>query len=165
MIAESLISLEESEFLEFKSYWYWSGEGKDKQKEWGEFLKDFASMFNTLSSEKSKYIIIGYDEKTKVKNNYYVDKAGNIIEPIKDLENLKIELIKRVSRNFRAIFHDQTVDVVDSLLGECFTMKISMVDDCCLLVLSFKNPPFILELKNNSLLKQLINKVMYLLGN
>ena len=40
-------------WLEYKSFWYWN-EGDSEQKGWGEFLKDFAALFNTYTKQKDE---------------------------------------------------------------------------------------------------------------
>jgi hypothetical protein len=66
-IFSSLIEKEENLWLEFKSYWYWTANNKKIDLGINEFLKDFASMFNTIDShvESERYLIFGFDEKTK----------------------------------------------------------------------------------------------------
>lgn len=87
---EDLVANDESIWLEFKSYWYWNGQSKNKEEGWNELLKDISVMFNTISlgnqKNSKKYIIFGYDEKTKEHNDYFKDKGGNDINDLTNLE-------------------------------------------------------------------------------
>ncbi|EJG0217737.1 hypothetical protein DC854_RS23005, partial [Vibrio parahaemolyticus] len=146
MLLDKLISLDESESIEFKSYWYWNGLDKDTQKAWGELLKDFVSLINTKSREKTKYLIVGFDEITKKKNRYNYDRQGNKIENISDIVVFKNNLVNRLKRNFRAKCSDSYVDLKTIPIENYFTIKKEISDDVELLIISFKEIPFLLEL-------------------
>ncbi|WP_281222065.1 NACHT domain-containing protein [Photobacterium sanguinicancri] len=146
MLLDKLISLDESESLEFKSYWYWNGLDKDTQKAWGELLKDFVSLINTKSKENTKYLIVGFDEITKKKNRYNYDRQENKIENISDIVSFKDILVRRLKRNFRAKCSDSYVDLKTIPIESYFTIKKENSDDVELLIISFKEIPFVLEL-------------------
>lgn len=99
-----LVASDESTWLEFKSYWYWSDDSKKKEEGWNELLKDISAMFNTINSDSQKnhkkYIIFGYDEKTKKHNDYFKDRSGNDIDDLMKLEELKKSLIKKMKIRF-----------------------------------------------------------------
>ncbi|EOA6602833.1 NACHT domain-containing protein [Vibrio vulnificus] len=160
MLLDKLISLDESESIEFKSYWYWNGLDKDTQKAWGELLKDFVSLINTKSREKTKYLIVGFNEITKEKNNYNYDRQGNKIENISDIVVFKNNLVNRLKRNFRAKCSDSYVDLKNIPIENYFTIKKEILDDVELLIISFKEIPFLLELD-----KQLPAQTAYKQGN
>ena len=66
-LLEDLLKKEENLWLEFKCCWA----DVDESIIWGEFLKDFASLFNTYTETNDiKYLIIGFDEITKKCQNY-----------------------------------------------------------------------------------------------
>lgn len=95
-LINKLIQKDESLCLEFKSYWYWSSES-NKEKGWNEFLKDFISMFNTYDEVSlSRYFIFGYDEKTKIFNDYYTQRNNQILDEIKNIEKLKDTLTQKI---------------------------------------------------------------------
>ncbi len=146
MLLDKLISLDESESLEFKSYWYWNGLDNDTQKAWGELLKDFVSLINTKSKEETKYLIVGFDEKTKKKNKYNYDRKENKIENISDISSFKDTLVSRLKRNFRAKCSDIYVDLRTIPIENYFSIKKEISDGIEILIISFKKTPFVLEL-------------------
>jgi len=82
--------------IEYKRDWYWDNDtllnkdkeknkGKDQQKLWDEFLKDLLALANANLGYvgKTRYLIVGYDEKTSTKHDVNPDK-------ISDLTNLTV---------------------------------------------------------------------------
>lgn len=69
MLDNTLLNKNESPILEFKSQWYWNdSETSNKAKEWGEFLKDFASLTNANSNyhNQKRYLIFGVKDNGEV---------------------------------------------------------------------------------------------------
>ena len=83
-LVKYLLQQNEGLCLEFKSYWYWEEE-KKKDKGLDEFLKDFISMFNTYDEGNIRYIIFGFDEKTKKKNDYFKTSKNEDLDDIKNI--------------------------------------------------------------------------------
>ena len=77
-IVTDLLKTEETVWLEYKSFWYWDEKDASRAvKGWGEFLKDFAALFNTYSKQKdAKYFIIGFNEDTKKCQNFNIDQEN-----------------------------------------------------------------------------------------
>lgn len=75
MLIDELINSKESLTLEFKSQWYWAKDEKPKDSDWGEFLKDFASLANCSAEHVGdiKYLIIGVDETKDQKSGRYIN--------------------------------------------------------------------------------------------
>lgn len=73
-ILNKIISQKESGHIEFKREWYWDLNGEitntEKNKCWGEFIKDFLGLTNAnhLSFNQDRYLVIGFDEN---KNEFY----------------------------------------------------------------------------------------------
>ncbi|MFW1841594.1 RNA-binding domain-containing protein [Acinetobacter pittii] len=68
-LLNTLLNKNESPILEFKSQWYWNdGGSNNKAKEWGEFLKDFASLTNANSNyhNQKRYLIFGVKDNGQV---------------------------------------------------------------------------------------------------
>ncbi|PKG35815.1 hypothetical protein CXF65_05670, partial [Psychrobacter sp. Sarcosine-3u-12] len=150
---EDLVASDENTWLEFKSYWYWNGESKKKEEGWNELLKDVSAMFNTISLENQKnpkkYIIFGYDEKTKEHNNYFKDKSGNNIDDLMDLEELKKDLIKKIRNRFSCypeFKNSSELYEIESLI-EIEEIKYSNTVN---LVLTIHNAPYLLQQKSNT---------------
>ena len=149
---EDLVANDESTWLEFKSYWYWSSDSKKKEEGWNELLKDISAMFNTISlgnhKNPEKYIIFGYDEDTKKHNSYFKDRSGNDIDEIMDLEKLKNGLIKKLKNRFSCypeFKNSPELYEIESLI-EIEEIKY---DDIVNLVLTIHNAPYLLQQKSN----------------
>ena len=101
-IIEGLIQKEETIWLEFKSYWYWTEREKPSSKSWGEFQKDLSGLFNTYPEQQDgkKYLIIGFDERSKKTQNFNIDKNGEKLSCFNNLETFKETVISKLKRNF-----------------------------------------------------------------
>lgn len=148
-IVIDLLKKEEKVWLEYKSYWYWN-EGNTSQtgKGWGEFLKDFAALFNTYSENKDeKYFIIGFDENTKKCQNYNVDQQDNRLKIFDDIQKFKEKIVNKLKNSFKNI---PTYKESKALIGIEDLFDIDIVDiesDIKVLVFSIKAAPYLLELE------------------
>lgn len=150
---EDLVANDESIWLEFKSYWYWNGQSKNKEEGWNELLKDISAMFNTISlgnqKNPKKYIIFGYDEKTKEHNDYFKDKDGNDINDLTNLEELKKSLIKKIKNRFSCypeFKKSSELYEIESLI-EFEEIEYSNTVN---LVLTIHDAPYLLQQKSNT---------------
>jgi hypothetical protein len=93
IVSQLLENEDEKIWLEYKSYWYWPESDTNKiGKGWGEFLKDFAALFNSeASGSGTKYFIIGFNETTKLTQNFKIDIND---KNLSIFNNLKIYLSK-----------------------------------------------------------------------
>ncbi|SUD91416.1 NACHT domain-containing protein [Psychrobacter phenylpyruvicus] len=74
--------------IEYKSEWYWdlnqsTDENTDKTKLWGEFIKDILALINSniKSFGKTRYMIIGFNEKLKQFSNFNLNETNfNILK-------------------------------------------------------------------------------------
>lgn len=149
----NLISQDESVWLEFKSYWYWSNDPKSKESGWNEFLKDCSAMFNSRISKsdnnEKKYIVFGFDEKTYKNNNYYQDGTGNEVDGLKNTDELKLELIKKLNKRFDCYPNFRESNSLYSL-EEFIEFDTVIYEDKINLVLTIHNAPYLLMLKSNA---------------
>ncbi len=146
----NLIEREETLWLEFKSYWYWDSSEKKLDLGLIEFLKDFAAMFNTIGShqENERYIILGFDEKTKEHNDFYLDKNGNLINYLKDITELKKDLVKKIKKRFQCFpDYKNSNDLVD--LDKYFDLKEIEINGKKNLIFVIHKSPYLLKLKSD----------------
>lgn len=139
-----LIQKDEDLCLEFKSFWYWSSESK-KEKGWNEFLKDFISMFNTYNdSSPSRYFIFGYDEKTQEFNDYFRLKNDQILEELKNIEELKDTLNQKL---MSTCIHSSTFNNFE--LKDFYEFEQYEVNEKNILLLTIHFSPFYLILNRD----------------
>ncbi|WP_372998301.1 NACHT domain-containing protein [Sulfurimonas sp.] len=144
-IIKTLIKDAESEWLEFKSFWYWNNSEIALSKGWGEFLKDFVALFNT-NTENEKYLILGFDEKTKICQNYFTDKNEEKLELFNNLNDFKVKIVSKLRKSFKNI--PQYRDSHDLISIETFfEIKQITIDDKQLLIFKIIHAPYFLELK------------------
>lgn len=146
MLLKKLTTHNESESIEFKSYWYWSRDRAKIQKGWGELQKDLVALLNTKTQENFKYLIAGYDEKTKKCNDFNIDASGNEIEELKDPDSFLDEVISKLRRNFRAKFKDTYTDLKLLDLRKYIEFDIQEMSGKKLLIIKVSKAPFVLEL-------------------
>ena len=144
-ILNELLKTKEAKWLEFKSEWYWhdSVSKEIKSEKWGEFLKDFAALFNILE-EKTKYLVIGFDEETQKK------KPIQKISDLQNIEKLKFSIVEKIKNSFAFI---KSLDEEEPDLNSLF--QIDWASD--LLVISITQNLYLLELRRE--LKGNSNKV------
>lgn len=144
---ESFTATGETLTTEFKKTWYWTTKTKNNQKEWGEFLKDFSALFNVQSPDESKkHLIFGYDDDSKEFVDFHIsDELAP--ELIKNTENLKEELTKKINKHFSTLPEDKNIDLpeIDSL----FQINRFEYKGKQLLSISIDNSPYILEIKKD----------------
>lgn len=155
-----LLEQNESIWLEYKSFWYWN-EGENQQKGWGEFLKDFAALFNTYTKQKDeKYFIIGFDERTKNVQNFNIDQNGNEINIFKDINLFKSKIIDKLKNHFKNLpdyRNSNNLNQIENL----FEVEIIQTDsNIKILLIRIKSAPYLLELK-----KQLTGNETFRSGN
>lgn len=150
MLLKKLLDHDESQFIEFKSYWYWNSKKDSKliQKGWGELQKDLVALMNTETQENFKYLISGYDEKSKNCNNFNIDYSGNEIEELKCIASFADELILKLRRNFRAKFKDTYTDLNLLDLHKYIEFNVQEINEKQLLIIKVSKTPFVLELTN-----------------
>ncbi len=147
-IVTDLLKKEETVWLEYKSFWYWDErDASNSAKGWGEFLKDFAALFNTYSKQKDeKYFIIGFDEHTKKCQNFNIDQENKEIKIFNDLQLFKRKIVSKLKNSFRNIpdyKESNELPGIESL----FDIEVVRVDDKTeVLVFTIKAAPFLLEL-------------------
>ncbi|MCK8110498.1 NACHT domain-containing protein [Vibrio sp. 2CM40D] len=147
MLLKKLLTHDESPSIEFKSYWYWgSNDSRKLQKGWGELQKDLVALLNTKTQENFKYLIAGFDEKTKKYNDFHVDAGGNEIDELRDPESFLEDLISKLRRNFRAKFKDTYRDLNLLDLKNYIEFDIQEIDGYKLLIVKVSKTPFVLEL-------------------
>lgn len=149
-IIVDLIKNEECLWLEFKSYWYWDNSKPDKSQGWNEFLKDFSAIYNTADAHKDnvKYMVIGFDEKTNIHNNYYEAKDGSELIDLKDINSLKKEIISKLKKRFKSTpIFKETDDLKD--IETFFNIEIVDIGGIKNIVFIFHETPYLLELKAN----------------
>ncbi|WP_406733852.1 hypothetical protein RJD39_06425 [Vibrio scophthalmi] len=147
MLLKKLITHNESESIEFKSYWYWASDDKAKiQKGWGELQKDLVALLNTKTQENFKYLIAGFDEQTKKCNDFNFDALGNEIQELKDPESFLDEVISKLRRNFRAKFKDTYTDLNLLDLRKYIEFDVQEMSGKNLLIIKVSKAPFVLEL-------------------
>jgi len=146
MLLEKLLTHNESESIEFKSYWYWARDKVKIQKGWGELQKDLVALLNTKTQENFKYIIAGFDEKSKKCNDFNVDTFGHIIDGLGDSNRFLDEVISKLRRNFRAKFKDTYIDLNLLDLKKYIEFEVQEMDGSNLLIIKVSKAPFVLEL-------------------
>lgn len=147
-LVKKLALQDESLFLEFKKIWYWDTSTKDnlKPKCWGELLKDFAALFNVFNNDSSfKYLLVGIDEATKELNDYY-GADDTLSADVRDVSELKIELIRRIKKQFNALSSSGLEEVQD--IERMFEFIVISVEGKKVLLVKIENAPYLLELKN-----------------
>ncbi|ALO36411.1 hypothetical protein CMT41_17925 [Colwellia sp. MT41] len=159
LLINELLKQKESEWLEFKSYWYWKAADKITPKAIGEFLKDFTALFNTyVDKGTKKYFIIGFDEKTKECNNYNEDRNGKVIPFFTGLDDFKVYIAKKIKLNFKAIPNEVKNSLED--IQDFFKLEEINFQGKKLLVIQFNQAPFCLELT-----KELQGNASFKIGN
>lgn len=147
IVIDTLLHENEKIWLEYKSYWYWC-EGESQQRGWGEFLKDFVALFNTYSeSMDKKYFVIGYDEVTKKRQNYNIDNNGNKLKIFDDLNKFKYSIVDKLRNHFKNLpLYKNSEDLIN--IETLFEIQeIVDEDNIKILIIIFKEAPFLLELK------------------
>jgi hypothetical protein len=148
ILLKDLLNKEENLWLEFKSYWYWNEGDTELQKPWSEFFKDFVAIFNTYTENKDKkYMILGFDDKSKEIQNYDLDKHGNNIKFLEDTIELKKQIIKRLKKLFRNVPDYKLSDSLKDI-EDFFYLNIVEYDNKKVLMIIFHEAPYLLELKN-----------------
>ncbi|MBH0050556.1 NACHT domain-containing protein [Pseudoalteromonas sp. SWYJZ19] len=147
IVSQLLENEDEKIWLEYKSYWYWPESDTNKiGKGWGEFLKDFAALFNSeASGSGTKYFIIGFDETTKLTQNFKIDINDKNLSIFNDLPKFKNTLIKKLKNSFRSIPEyngSHSLDNIESFFEVC-TTEIKGHE---VLVIRVGIAPYILEL-------------------
>ncbi len=93
--------------IEFKRQWYWNNDDEETSKGWAEFMVDFSALFNTYDqknpSEVIRYLIIGFDEKTKNLRDYDLDGNDSKLEIVSDLNILKRKVDSKLKQYFRNV--------------------------------------------------------------
>ena len=154
MIIEHLFQQKESLDLEFKRDWYWGKEItgrknniitiKKDPKTTGEMLKDLVALINTKSDEKtSKYMVIGFDEKTKEK--FCISSINKENLGFNNTDELQDIVIKDINNFFKASCLDGYLDCSKIPLDEFITFGIERVENKDILIITIKETPFILE--------------------
>ncbi|WP_318439781.1 NACHT domain-containing protein [Photobacterium leiognathi] len=146
MLLKKLLNHNESPSIEFKSFWYWRSGERKLQKGWGELQKDLVALLNTKTQENFKYLIAGFDEKTKKCNDFNVDANGHEIDELRELESFLDELISKLRRNFRAKFKDTYRDLNLLDLKNYIEFDIQELEGSKLLIVKVSKTPFVLEL-------------------
>ncbi len=146
MLLEKLLIHNESTSIEFKSYWYWNSDKKGIQKGWGELQKDLVALLNTKTQENFKYLIAGFDEKTKKYNDFNVDPLGKEIDGLQDPDNFLSDVISKLRRNFRAKFKDTYIDLNLLDIKKYIEFSIQEMGGSKLLIIKVSKAPFVLEL-------------------
>lgn len=142
ILLDDLLSKAENLWLEFKCCW----KDVDEHKVWGEFLKDFASLFNTYTeTNDTKYLIIGFDEETKKCQNYN-ENNGRVISVFRDIEDFKLKVVKKLKNHFRNVPVYRTLSDLPDI--ETY-FQVHLVEKNGVKVLVFKiiPSPYLLELK------------------
>lgn len=148
ILLDDLLSKEENLWLEFKSYWYWNQGDTDIQKPWSEFFKDFVAIFNTYTESKDKkYMVLGFDEKSRNVQNYNLDKNGNNITLLEDTIELKKIIIKKMKKLFRNVPEYKSSNSLKDF-EDFFDISIIEYNDKKVLMITFHEAPYLLELKN-----------------
>lgn len=147
IVSQLLEHEDEKIWLEYKSYWYWSESEKNKVgKGWGEFLKDFSALFNSESSENgTKYFIIGFDETTKLTQNYKVDVNGDILSIFKCLEKFKSVIVDKLKNNFKSAPEYNGSISLDNI-ESFFDVSTTSIKGHEVLIITIARAPYILEL-------------------
>jgi len=146
MLIEKLLTHNESTSIEFKSFWYWGSDKSKNQKGWGEFQKDLVALLNTKTQENFKYLIAGFDEKTKKFNDFNIDSSGLEIDGLKEPDSFLDDVISKLRRNFRAKFKDTYGDLKLIDLKNYLEFDIQNMDGMKLLIIKVSKAPFVLEL-------------------
>lgn len=145
-IIEKLIENDEKIWLEYKSYWYWNEDDFNLNKGWGEFLKDFAALFNTYSVDSNiKYFIIGFNENTKLCQNYNIDENGKELTVFSDINEFKKKVIKKLKIFFKNTPLYKEADELNEL-DTLFDISIVNINSNNLLVFELRQAPYLLEL-------------------
>ncbi|NEN76574.1 NACHT domain-containing protein [Pelistega sp. NLN82] len=124
MNLQEIVNFGECGYIEYKSEWYWDlNTNSPKDTDWGEFIKDVLALINANSSsiEKTRYLVIGYDESN---NDYYnfnltdenypnlskkmKDKLRNFISEFSKIK-FKLELKKTNKGNIILISIEQPI--------------------------------------------------------
>lgn len=154
-LLENLLKNEENLWLEFKCCW----KDTDEHKVWGEFLKDFASLFNTYTeTNDTKYLVIGYDEITKKCQDYHQNN-GKKLSIITDISKFKSTIIEKLKNHFRNTpSYRQSSELPD--IENYFEIEILEKDNVEILIFRLMPAPYLLELK-----KQLMGNETFRDGN
>jgi hypothetical protein len=154
-LLEDLLKKEENLWLEFKCCW----KDVDESKIWGEFLKDFASLFNTYTeTNDTKYLIIGFDETTKKCQNYN-ENNGEILSVFSNIEDFKTKISKKLKNHFKNIPSYKDLNNLPDI-ENYFNIDIVNYNDSNLLIFTILPAPYLLELH-----KQLIGNETFRDGN
>lgn len=146
-IVQDLLQHDETIWLEYKSFWYWN-EGENPQKGWGEFLKDFAALFNTYSNTKDKkYFIIGFDEKTRITQNYYIDQNDKQLKIFNDIQLFKKKIVEKLKNHFKNTPEYKDSEALVSIETLFDLELVHMENNDEILVIIIKHAPYLLELK------------------
>lgn len=144
-VIEELIGRPESLWLEFKSFWYWNEDDKEIAICWGEFLKDFSALFNSCEKGETKYLIIGFDEKTRTCRNYYIDTNGKGISVIRNLDEFKKSIVSKLKKHFSNIpEYRKSNKLVD--IDTLFSINSVAINGYKLLVFTLYPAPYLLQL-------------------
>ncbi|GAB6192756.1 RNA-binding domain-containing protein [Desulfocastanea catecholica] len=146
-ITNDLIRLEENEWLEFKSYWYWSNNEKNRSKGWGEFLKDFSALINTNSEVTSKkYLICGFDEKKRECQDYNIDINKEQISLFSKLSDAKNKIIAKLKTHFKNTpLYQDSDDLIN--IESVFDLHTVRINNKNVLVIEIFPAPYLLEIK------------------
>jgi hypothetical protein len=154
-LLKDLLVREENLWLEFKCCW----KNTDENKIWGEFLKDFASLFNTYTKTNDiKYLIIGFEEKTKKCQNYN-ENNGEILSIFSDKQEFKTKILKKLRNHFKNTPKYNNMDNLPSV-ENYFNIDIVNYDNVNLLIFTIQPSPYLLELH-----KQLVGNETFRSGN
>ena len=147
-IVKKILDKDENLWIEFKSYWYWDNDSNntDIEKGWGEFLKDFVSLFNTYTDDSDiKYLIFGFDENNKKTQPFNIDKFGKKLKIFNSLRNFKKEIISKLKTFFIDIpmfSKDETLKYIPDLF-DIYSLEI---DGNNILVIEMYDAPYLLSL-------------------
>lgn len=141
LLIDDLLKKEENLWLEFKCCW----KDVDENKVWGEFLKDFASLFNTYTDQNdTKYLIIGFDEIKKQCQNYN-DNNGKMLSVFNDIVVFKKNIVKKLKNHFKNIPVYSTSSELPNI-DTYFDIFIIEKEGFELLVFKIMPSPYLLEL-------------------
>lgn len=154
-LLNDLLTKEENLWLEFKCCW----KDVDDSKIWGEFLKDFSSLFNTYTKmNDTKYLIIGFNEVTKKCQNFN-ENNGKTLSVFSNLADFKLKISKKLKNHFRNIPSYKNSDKLPDI-ENYFNINLINYLDSDVLIFTILPAPYILELQ-----KQLIGNETFRDGN
>ena len=154
MDIENLLKMgKESEWLEFKEYWYWDADGQMEQKQLGEFLKDFVALFNAMEQE-NRYLIIGVQDEcgqNPLKHRpFYIDRKGNKIRCFENIELFHNKIVDWLSSQFIAYDtrSNKQLDMQSLETKRLIKNSFLINKKNDILIFIIKQTPFLLEIKN-----------------